>query len=84
MDKILKISFCFFFGAAFTFSAAPHLGAVISASFAGLLGSFFAKGELQAAAYTGAFAGMSATFIVHDIFELLIVSLGRSWPLSGS
>lgn len=77
----IYIFFCFFFGAAFTFSAAPHLGSVIAASLAGLLGSFLPRKETQAAVYTGAFAGMSSTYVISDFFELAIVALAGTLVL---
>lgn len=69
------IFFSFFFGAAYTYALAPYLGAVIAAASAGLIGSFLSRTELQAAVYTGAFAGMSSDFIVGDYYELAFVSL---------
>ena len=71
----IYIFFSFFFGAAYTYASTPYLGPVIAASSAGLIGSFLAKRELQAAVYTGAFAGMSSNLIVGDYYELAVVSL---------
>lgn len=52
-----------------------HVGVVIGASVVGLVGSFVPNKSWQAAIYSGTFAGMSSTFVVGGIGELLLTSI---------